>query len=80
MARGDVLRPYCSLPYAWDNPSGSHDLVLELPDGRTLGTLSLDAVGRSSLHRINNDHHTPRDVLLLTVTAEGPTCVLQVRH
>lgn len=40
----DVLRPYCSLTYAWDEPSLPHRLVLELPGARTLGTFDLDKV------------------------------------
>jgi len=38
----DVLRPYCSLNYAWDEPAQPHRLVLELPGSRALGTFNLD--------------------------------------
>jgi hypothetical protein len=38
----DVLRPYCALTYAWDEPSLPHRLVLELPGLRPLGTFDLD--------------------------------------
>lgn len=38
----DVLRPYCSLHYAWDEPAQPHRLVLELPGARLLGTFDLD--------------------------------------
>lgn len=38
----DVLRPYCSLHYAWDEPAQPHRLVLELPGARALGTFDLD--------------------------------------
>ena len=41
----DVLRPYCSLHYAWDEPAQPHRLVLELPGARALGTFDLDKVG-----------------------------------
>lgn len=41
----DVLRPYCSLNYAWDEPAQPHRLVLELPGNRPLGTFNLDKVG-----------------------------------
>jgi hypothetical protein len=40
----DVLRPYCQLLYAWDEPTLPHMLVLELPGGRTLGRFDLDKV------------------------------------
>jgi hypothetical protein len=38
----DVLRPYCSLNYAWDEPTAAHVLTLELPGARPLGTFALD--------------------------------------
>ncbi len=41
----DVLRPYCALDYAWDEPSLPHRLVLELPGNRKLGVFPLDKVG-----------------------------------
>lgn len=37
-----MLRPYCSLNYAWDEPALPHRLVLELPGSRTLGKFLLD--------------------------------------
>jgi hypothetical protein len=40
----DVLRPYCSLDYAWDEPAQPHVLVLELPGARRLGAFDLDKV------------------------------------
>ena len=40
----DVLRPYCALYYAWDEPTEPHQLVLELPGARHLGTFDLDKV------------------------------------
>jgi len=40
----DVLRPYCSLNYAWDEPALPHALVLELPGARHIGTFQLDEV------------------------------------
>ena len=42
----DVLRPYCSLGYAWDEPELPHRLVLELPGNRKLGTFALDQASR----------------------------------
>ena len=40
----DVLRPYCSLNYAWDEPAQPHKLVIELPGSRQLGVFDLDKV------------------------------------
>lgn len=40
----DVLRPYSSLAYAWDEPSQPHRLVLALPGNRKLGAFDLDKV------------------------------------
>jgi len=40
----DVLRPYCALNYAWDEPTQPHILVLELPGARGLGNFDLDKV------------------------------------
>jgi SHR-binding domain of vacuolar-sorting associated protein 13 len=42
----DVLRPYCALNYAWDEPTQPHILVLELPGARGLGNFDLDKVRR----------------------------------
>lgn len=38
----DVLRPYSSLSYAWDEPSLSHRLVISQPGNRKLGVFNLD--------------------------------------
>ena len=40
----DVLRPYSSLHYAWDEPSLQHRLVVALPGNRKLGVFNLDKV------------------------------------
>ncbi len=40
-----MLRPYCALNYAWDEPALPHKLVLELPGSRFLGIFQLDKVG-----------------------------------
>lgn len=42
----DVLRPYCALNYAWDEPTQPHILVLELPGAKNLGNFELDKVRR----------------------------------
>ena len=38
----DVLRPYSSLAYAWDEPALPHRLLLALPGNRLLGAYDLD--------------------------------------
>lgn len=43
----DVLRPYSSMPYAWDEPSGKHQVVLEGPARKLIGVFNLDLVGES---------------------------------
>ena len=40
----DVLRPYTSLDYAWDEPALPHRLNLALPGNRKLGSFWLDKV------------------------------------
>ena len=40
----DILRPYSTLNYAWDEPSLPHKLVLSLPGNRVLGVFELDKV------------------------------------
>ncbi len=40
----DILRPYSSLSYAWDEPSLPHRLVISQPGNRKLGVFNLDKV------------------------------------
>ena len=40
----DILRPYSTINYAWDEPSLPHKLVLSLPGNRVLGVFELDKV------------------------------------
>ena len=40
----DILRPYSTINYAWDEPSLPHKLVLSLPGNRVLGIFELDKV------------------------------------
>lgn len=40
----DILRPYCHLDYAWDEPSLPHKIVLALPGNLLLGSYALDKV------------------------------------
>ena len=75
----DVLRPYCSLNYAWDEPTRPHKLVIELPGNKLLGIFELDKVGQNvilSLHPKHGDA-TERS-LRVVIRAEGPTRVLTI--
>jgi hypothetical protein len=40
----DILRPYSTINYAWDEPSLPRKLVLSLPGNRRLGVFELDKV------------------------------------
>ncbi|KAL6783764.1 hypothetical protein ACKKBF_B05705 [Auxenochlorella protothecoides x Auxenochlorella symbiontica] len=66
----DVLRPYCSLGYAWDEPARPHQLVLELAGGVRLGTWGLDQVPQDDLVS------SPLGPVRVVLRAEGPTRVL----
>lgn len=74
-APGDVIRPYCCLQYAWDEPALPHQLTVSLTGGAALGTWNLDAVGVDALVRARG-HDGPR--FRIVVRAEGPTRVLAV--
>ncbi|PSC70464.1 Methionine gamma-lyase isoform A [Micractinium conductrix] len=74
----DVLRPYCSLHYAWDEPAQPHRLVLELPGARTLGTFDLDKVGQDVLLTLPTKRGEPQRRVRVLVRSEGPTRVLTV--
>lgn len=47
----DILRPYSTINYAWDEPSLPHKLVLSLPGNRKLGIFELDKVRAPSALR-----------------------------
>ncbi|KFM26705.1 Methionine gamma-lyase [Auxenochlorella protothecoides] len=66
----DVLRPYCSLGYAWDEPARPHQLVLELAGG------CASAPGAST--RVPQDDlvSSPLGPVRVVLRAEGPTRVL----
>lgn len=78
----DVLRPYSSIPYAWDEPAGIHKVVLELSGHRLVGTLKLDQVGSAVKVALRPDPSSPytnrRRRLHILVVAEGPTRVMVV--
>lgn len=78
----DILRPYASMPYAWDEPSGIHKVVLETPGRKLIGNFHLDAVGtelRVTLLPESADPYTNRTRRLkILIQAKGPTRVLSI--
>ena len=77
----EVLRPYSSLPYVWDEPSRPHRLLLLLPGRRKLQRVDMDAVGTVRELHMPPSKKTPSEVgldLFLAISAEGPIRVLVV--
>lgn len=78
----DILRPYSSVPYAWDEPAGAHKVVLELAGHRHVANLKLDEVGNTTRVTLQPDPSSPytnrKRRLRILVVAEGPTRVLVV--
>ncbi|KAK9798969.1 hypothetical protein WJX73_003190 [Symbiochloris irregularis] len=75
----DVLRPYTSLDYAWDEPALPHRLNLALPGNRKLGSFWLDKVGTQATLSLPSKSRADREHRLQVVLrAEGPTRVLSV--
>ena len=81
----DLLRPFSSLDYAWDEPTLPHHLVLELPGNRRLGIYDLDRVGGQSTVHLAATAQRAEQRIQVCVHADGPKRVLQlidllVRH
>ncbi len=90
----DVLRPYCSLNYTWDEPSMAHQITLERPGGQAVGSFDFDKVGfeevigfkrGSGLVTVSSRKSSATGVrdayssdLVVRVTAEGPVRVLTI--
>jgi len=75
----DILRPFCALNYAWDEPTMAHNLVLELPGSRQIGTFDLDKVGQDKVLRLRGGvrrQDKSETKVRVIVRAEGPTRVL----
>ena len=75
----DILRPFCALNYAWDEPTMAHNLVLELPGSRQIGTFDLDKVGQDKVFRLRGGvrrQDKSETKVRVIVRAEGPTRVL----
>lgn len=77
----DVLRAYTSLPFAWDEPSLPHRVLLLLPGHRLLGKFSFEQLGqqRDIIIAASSDQgHSRARRLRVTVSADGPARVLSV--
>ncbi|GIL97100.1 hypothetical protein Vretimale_2847, partial [Volvox reticuliferus] len=76
----DVIRPYACLPYTWDEHTAPQRVLVSLPGRRRLGEYELEKVGLSqsvSVVASQTGGHG-RKILLITITADGPTRVLKV--
>ena len=74
----DLLRPYSSLDYAWDEPTLPHKLVLEQPGNRRLGEYDLDHVGSQYVVSVKATAQRPERRIQVCVRADGPQRVLQL--
>lgn len=74
----DVLRPYCSLDYTWDEPSLSHYVIIERPGGLFVGSVDLDQVGLKFQVNVKDKFSDKKVRLSISVHSEGPMRVLQV--
>ena len=74
----DLLRPYSSLDYAWDEPTLPHKLVLEQPGNRRLGEYDLDNVGSQYVVSVKATAQRPERRIQVCVRADGPQRVLQL--
>ena len=79
----DVLSPYQSRSYAWDEPLGYHRLEVERIGGSRIGTFSFQALGAQSTIRsfglaklFLGLHSRKREPVKVLVRADGPTRVL----
>ncbi len=74
----DLLRPYSSLDYAWDEPALPHKLLLELPGNRKLGEYELDNVGFQKVVTVHATAQRAEQRIQVCVRADGPKRVLQL--
>lgn len=72
----DLLRPYSSLDYAWDEPALPHKLLLELPGNRRLGEYDLDSVGHHWFVNVAATSQRADQRIMVCVRADGPKRVL----
>lgn len=74
----DLLRPYSSLDYAWDEPALPHKLLLELPGNRRLGEYDLDSVGHHWFVNVAATSQRAEQRIMVCVRADGPKRVLEL--
>ncbi|GAQ80498.1 Vacuolar protein sorting-associated protein [Klebsormidium nitens] len=74
----DLLRPYSSCLYAWDEPCRPHRLVMTVPGASKLGTFSLDTVWEYPRLHLSATTQRPERTLQVAVRADGPTRVISV--
>lgn len=74
----DVLKPYCSLDYTWDEPSLSHQITIERPGGLLLGYFNLDKVGFVSSVTVRDKLAGKSAKLGIFIHAEGPLKVFTI--
>ena len=74
----DILKPYCSLDYTWDEPSLPHIVTVECPGGLLIGTFDLDKVGSLSSVTIKGKLRGKPTKLGVVIHAEGPLKVLTI--
>eukprot|EP00803_Ostreobium_quekettii_P009393 evm.model.scf_204.12 EVM.evm.TU.scf_204.12 scf_204:78769-93194(-) len=78
----DILRPYSSVPFAWDEPAAPHRVVLELAGRQYVGTFNLDEVGYVACTRLppsrNSTWSDSQRRIRVIIDAEGPTRVMAV--
>ena len=83
-ASEEMLQPYSSAIYTWDEPHQSHTMVLRLPGYGILGSFLLDKVGEAHVFSVPEGvkargvYGNPRRKLQVIVRADGPTRVLSI--
>lgn len=78
LEQDDLLRPYSSLDYAWDEPALTHRLVLEQPGGRKLGVYDLDRVGNRPAVVVPATSQRAEQRIRVRVQSDGPRRVLEL--
>ncbi|KAJ8450353.1 hypothetical protein Cgig2_004810 [Carnegiea gigantea] len=58
-----IVHPYTSCPYAWDEPSYPHRLIVEVPGERIIGSYTLDDVREYAPVRLSSSSSSSSKVL-----------------
>eukprot|EP00210_Caulerpa_lentillifera_P003740 g3573.t1 len=80
-SQDDVLRPYSSMSYAWDEPSGSQRVILEGPGRKQIAVFNLNTeIGRFYKTELKSDSRSAYRMqhLRIELINEGPVRVLSV--